>query len=919
MRSHAARTWTILRALSVLSGACSLAYEVVWGRWLVTILGGSALATGAVLSAYMGGLALGSWLLGRTSRRAARPLRVYAALEAGIALFALVFMMLAEGIQGMPGPLRFALSAIALLLPTTLMGGTIPLVMAWSEKAELPGAKTLGTLYGLNTIGAAAGCLATGFVLIPRLGLVLTSIVAVMGSLTIALAVFLRDARSKPAAPDAAASPAEAPAAAATDATGPESADPAPIAPAALSVVAFASGLTTLGLEVLWIRLLRITLGSTTYVFSLVVTTFILGIGLGGLVAARAPARVDVPRRLALLQLAFIALLLFDFLLMPRTPALFGALRAALPGWDGALIGTTVLCALVLFPAAFVSGWMFPLVGSLFMRRGHRGGEAGLLYFFNTIGAVVGALATTLVLIPVIGTARSFALLVGVSFVGLAVTTRATRSSARWIAAAGVGLLGGLVALGVARPGWTPTYLAHGAYLPPRREQVTPVVFAEGRSSTVLVERFGRDLGMAVDGKPEASTAYVDRSNQVLLGHLPALLQPRVDSGLVIGLGSGMTLGMVSVHGPSKLEVVELEARMRDAALAFGEFNHHVMEGGAATMIVDDGLNYLLSTDQRYDLITSDPIQPFFRGAAGLYTTEFFTRARARLTETGVMAHWLPLANMSVPDFKLIVRTFVNVFPYARLYWTGGFADTILVGRNVPWAEPGIDRAAFDRAAEDLRVVHIDSADEMDALLVADRDALVAWAWPGRFNEMDLPLLEFSAPRSLFANTIDQDLGELLLLRSMIPRDDPTWRAANVVLAYRANLEHMDDRGAADAALLYALGCTSAGPCEAAQRSGALRRILFERSMSAGDRALGRSGLVDRTGAAWWASPTPDSGSIAARALVEALVAYENAAALARDGLDDEAPKLAERAAALAGRFPPDSPLAARAAALAPN
>lgn len=928
--------WRVIQALFALSGACALAYEVVWGRWLVTVLGGSAMATSAVLTAYMGGLALGAWLFGGYSRRSAAPLRDYAFVELGVGLLALAFPLLAERVLGMPPAVRGAAAMVFLLAPTLLMGGTIPLVMAWSAGERLRHEETLGRLYGLNTVGAAVGCLGAGFVLIPKLGLQLSNIVAVMGNLVVALVVLFvhRGTRSPVASGDNADAMADATTDATTEIPAPTPArTPAREEPRALDLrvlhlLAFLSGFATLGLEVVWIRLLRITLGSTTYVFTLVVASYVLGIGLGGLRSAKAAVGTtgaagsdeEVPRRLAQCQLALVGLLALQFALLPKTPALFNALRAAVPGWDGALLGSAVLCVVALVPVASVSGLTFPLLGRLYLARGHLGRQTGVYYAINTLGAVAGSLLTALVLVPTLGSARTFALLAGLGVVGLVVYTRHGWSRPpRTFAAASLAVVSAGVALAVARPGWTPAYLAHGAYLAPRKERVETVVFAEGRSSTVLVESFGGQLGMAVDGKPEASTAYVDRANQILLGHLPALLAPRVDRALVVGLGSGMTLGMLTQHSPKELELVELEARMADAARCFGDWNHHVMERGGFRMIVDDGLNYLASTDRRYDVITSDPIQPFFRGAAGLYTTEFFRRASERLATGGVMAHWLPLANMTVAEFRLIVRTFIAVFPNARLYWTGGFADTLLVGSNGAF-EGGVNPAAFERAKGDLQGIYIDEAAQMDSLLIADRDVLLYWSGHGRKNTLAFPRLEFSSPRSVYANTVDGNMAELLVMRRAMDRDDPAWRLGDLVLAYRAELEHMGDAVTADRILLTALGCPeAAAQCAPARRSGLLRRILFERALAQGDRALTRAAAEDKARHAWWSGRLPPTMPVNP-GLVRALESYEHAralAALAEPALPDEVAKVAQRAQSVATAFPPDTAEALRARALA--
>ncbi len=949
--------WRVIQALFALSGACALAYEVVWGRWLVTVLGGSAMATSAVLTAYMGGLALGAWLLGGYSRRSKAPLRDYAFVELGIGLLALAFPLVAERVLGMPPVVRSAAAMLFLLAPTVLMGGTIPLVMAWSAGERLRHGETLGRLYGLNTVGAAVGCLGAGFVLIPKLGLDLTNIVAVMGNLVMALValslhrgtrspVALAGAAETPTARALAETPAETSMTPAETPLAPTEAPTPPPAPAPetevgraldlriLHLLAFLSGFATLGLEVVWIRLLRITLGSTTYVFTLVVASYVLGIGLGGLRSASAGAGTagtagsergmapggEVPRRLARCQLALVALLALQFALLPRSPALFNTLRAALPGWDGALLGSVVLCVVALVPVAYVSGLTFPLLGRLYLERGHLGRQTGVYYAVNTLGAVAGSLLTSLVLVPTLGSARTFAMLAGLGIVGLVVYARHAWSEVpRAFAAMSLAVVGAGLALAVTRPGWTPAYLAHGAYLPPPPARVEVVVFAEGRSSTVVVEDFGGQLGMAVDGKPEASTVYADRANQILLGHLPALLVPRVDSALVIGLGSGMTLGMLTEHSPRELELVELEARMADAARRFGQWNHQVMERSGFRMIVDDGLNYLASTDRRYDVITSDPIEPFFRGAAGLYTTEFFRRASERLATGGVMAHWLPIGYMSAADIRLIVRTFIGVFPNARLYWTGGLADTILVGSNRAFPA-GVNEAAFQRAKSDLRGIYIDEAAQMDALLIADRDVLLQWAGDGHANTLAFPRLEFSTPRSVYAHTLDRNMAGLLEMRRAMARDDPAWRRGDVVLAYRAELEPMGDPVTADRILLTALGCPEGDArCPPARGSGLLRRILFERALAGGDRAMARSAAEDQARRAWWSGRLPPTVSVNP-GLLRALEAYERArslASLASPTLPDEVATIAQRAKPLAQAFPPGSAEGVRARALA--
>ena len=905
--------WVLIQGFFTLSGACALAYEIVWGRWLVTVLGGSAMAAGAILTSYMGGLALGSWLFGRLSRSTSSPLKVYVLVEMGIGLLALFFPYFSTAILGLPGPLRMTLAMAALLAPTVLMGGTVPLVMAWSEDAGLAEGSTLGRLYGLNTLGAAVGCLSAGLLLIPSLGLQLTNVLAALANLLIALMVYLI-CRSDPAATPGAD---DAPAA---------STSPSPtVAPGAgrwlLHLIAFISGMVTLGLEVIWIRLLRITLGSTTYTFTFVITTFVMGIGLGGLLAGRTPEDAPVSRRLAISQAILLCLLALQFLLLPHTPALSQLLRAGSFDWSAAMVSSALICVVALLPATFVVGYMFPLLGRLYMRRGHRGRQIGILYAVNTVGAVAGSLLTTLAFIPGLGSAASYLLLTGMMFISLAGYGYLARARlSRWFPAIAGAIVVLVAVLAVARPGWTPEYMGRGAYLEQEAGERKVLHFHEGRNSTVLVEDFAAGRGLWVDGKPVASSVYIDYCNQVLLGHLPAVLHPAPRTGLVVGLGTGMTLGSLAEHELEHLEVVELEAGLVDAARFFGEYNHEVLDRPELRVIIDDGFNHLHGTELFYEVITSDPIQPYFRGAATLYSVNYFSRVRERLTEDGIMAHWLPLANMSVSDFKLIVRTFTEVFPYARLYWTGA-TDTILVGRQVPWEDPAVVRSQYEMARADLEQIFIEGPEEMESLLIADRELLRRWAGEGLVNEIDLPSLEFSAPRALHIDTVFQNLGILLKLRRGLGRPGPAERASDVVLAYNSGIRRIRDRRLVDEVLYGAIGCPS-GPanCDLVRHSGMLRRILWERALGAGDAAYDRHLQRGRLRQSWWYQG-PNTGMDAQRPgdwsdLKLALAAYEDAAVLASDRLSEEGIAIGMRARTLLDWFPESSPEGQRAAAL---
>lgn len=896
--------WRLMQTLFIVSGAAALAYEIVWGRWLVTVLGGSTIATCVVLSCYMGGLAAGAWAFGRLSSTAPAPLRIYVWVEISIGFVAILFPAFASWVLGLPGAVRLAASVVMLLVPTFLMGGTLPLVIAWTQKAGLPEGRSLGRLYGLNTVGAAGGCLAAGFWGIPALGLSRTNALAAVLNILIAVVVFFAFRRGWRAEKDAAPVAAQG--------TGSPAEPAAESARWPMHTVAFISGLATLGIEVLWIRLLRITLGSTTYTFTLVVATFILGLGIGGLWAGRVPESARPEVRLARSQLLLVALLALQFLALPLTPVVFSTLRFGATRWNSALLGSALLCLALLLPVTLVIGYLFPLLGRLYMRGGQRGRDVGQLYTVNTVGAVTGAVLTTLALVPWLGTAGAMLLLVALTVVSLGIYLHlARRQVGRLVMAAALAVGLTVVGLMVTRPGWTPDYLGYGAGWTQKLKESKNLYFAEGRSSTVLVESYDLGRVIRIDGKPVASTLLEDKANQVLLGHLPALLTSEVRNGLVVGLGSGMTLGALALHGLEELHLVELEPKVVEATRFFADDNHGVMDREELRVHFDDGFNFLHTTGLRFDVITSDPIQPFFRGAATLYSVEYFRRAAERLSERGVMAHWLPLANMSPEDFKMITRSFTDVFPYARLYWTGSTTDAILIGRNVPWDEPGIDAAQYRRAAASLQSIAIDSAEEMASLLMAERPVMRSWAGErGVRNTVEMPILEFTAGQALFAYTTPELLENLLAMRRHSSSGEPVWQATTILLAHKARSTPNGHAEVVLKSLLAAAGCDPDRPdCELIGRSGLLRRLIWNRAIREADRYLTRAFAAENLKKAWWhPAESAPVDALAAADLDRGVDYYEVMTRLTSDAVPGDRALVDKRLARLLTLLPEDSP-----------
>ena len=456
----------------------------------------------------------------------------------------------------------------------------------------------------------------------------------------------------------------------------------------------------------------------------------------------------------------------------------------------------------------------------------------------KTVGAVLGSLLTTILFVPTIGSAASYLVCIGMMFLSLAIYVRISHKHLTFRPYIMIGAFCAcFLALAVYRPGWTAAYLGRTAFRT-HEPLLNNLYFQEGAISTVLVEEVASGRGMLIDGKPVASTTFIDRLNQILLGHFPALLSNAFRHGMVIGLGTGMTLDSLAQHQFEHVDIVELEKTVFVGAKYFSEYNHHVLERPEVTTIVDDGFNYLHQARSQYDVITSDPIQPFFRSASTLYSSDYFARAQQRLTPDGVMAHWLPLAQMSVEDFKMIVRSFTDVFPHARLYWTGGLFDTVIVGKNRPWTAMSAEH--FEDAKRNLFEMNIESVDEVEALLIADQDILLRWAGDGPRNTIDLPFLEFSASRSLFIESGRENLRQLLMMRAQMPARSDAWRAISILLAYQSNIAPLRDDALSHHLLWNAISCDPSADhaCPLIASSGLLRRQLWDLALRQGEQAF---------------------------------------------------------------------------------
>ncbi|MBI4954422.1 MAG: fused MFS/spermidine synthase [Myxococcales bacterium] len=820
-------------ALLFFSGMCALIYQVAWLRELRLIFGASTPASAAVLAVFMGGLGYGSLLLSRRADRAARPLRLYALLEGGIALTAALSPLLLALARagyiaiggttrlGMAGGTvaRLVLAAIVLLPPTLLMGGTLPAAARAATSAEDAGRRTTALLYGMNTLGAVSGAVVSTFFLLEALGARATLWVGCLANGIVAMVALILDASLRPvrAGARAVAAPA-APAAEPGDATvaqvlEPEEAPaeleaPAPL-PAGPSLpvlpararrryttfvltAAAGTGFVFLLMELVWYRMLGPLLGGSSYTFGLILAVALLGIGLGGLGYALFPAK---PRLGAFaVSCALEAVLIaVPFALGDRVALFTITLRdLGVAGLGGHVLGWGIVTAVLVLPGALVAGYQFPLlIGLLGRADTELGRHIGLAYAFNTAGSILGSLAGGFFLFPGLGALGAWKLVVwllcllGVGAV--LVELSATRASPRAGPAARAGSWGRslrsalfvpvvLVAAALAlvhlplgpTQVWRHSPIGAGRedqlltrttrnklryVLHEKRRGVTREW--DGRESTIGLYTLN-DTAFLNNGKSDGA-AVMDSGTQVMGGLIGAMLHPGVRRALVIGLGTGSTAGWLgAIPDIERVDAVELEPAIREVARICTPVNHDVLGNPKVHLTFGDAREVLLTTPERYDLVFSEPSNPYRAGVASLFTEEFYQAVKQRLAPGGVFAQWVQAYEIDADSIRTIYATLSRVFGSVES-WRTKEADLVLIARDGDDVPLDLGALAARIAEEPWKTAlyktwRVDSVEGVLAHYVARPSlarAVAAKVGPAGVNTDDHTLLEFAFARAL--------------------------------------------------------------------------------------------------------------------------------------------------------------------------
>lgn len=742
---NASRWLALLRVLFSGSGCAALIYEIVWYQLLQFVIGSTSVSLGVLLATFMGGLCLGSIALPRfLAARMYHPLRVYAVLEMGIGLCGILVyfgMPLAGDLyisavgHGMSAILfRALICAACLMPPTLLMGASLPAASRWIETTPW-GVSWMGLLYAGNTLGAVFGCLLAGFYLLRVFDMATATFVAAAVNALVALAGFAMAARARNPRGAEAQDARQERAASHADWT--------------IYVAIALSGATALGAEVIWTRLLGLLLGATVYTFSIILAVFLIGLGAGSGAGAWFSRSVRPRAALGYCQLFLVAGISWTAFMLARS----------LPNWPiNPMLSTSPWVVFQLdlaraiwaiLPATLLWGASFPLaLAGVAAREDDAGRLVGKIYAANTAGAIAGALAFSLVLIPWVGTQQSQRVLIAISMASALVVllpviwaSRAKLGAVLLAAAMAASCF--LVASVAKVPG---NLIAYGRRIMSSEGHSEILYTGEGINSSIAISRWDDGaIQFHVSGKVEASTEPYDMRLQRLLGHMPALLDKDPRSVLVVGFGAGVTAGSFVVHPTIQhIVICEIEPLIPPVATRyFAAQNYNVLHDPRTEMVYDDARHFVLTTREKFDIITSDPIHPWVKGSASLYTKEYFEMVKQHLKPGGIVTQWVPLYESDEDAVKSEIATFFDVFPYGTVWANdqmGEGYDLFLLGQAEPikidldQVQQRLDSPEYARVAASLREVGVSTAVDLFASYAGEKSDLGGWLQGAQIN-----------------------------------------------------------------------------------------------------------------------------------------------------------------------------------------
>jgi predicted membrane-bound spermidine synthase len=744
------------------SGFAGLIYESIWSHYLRLFLGHAAYAQTLVLAIFMGGMALGAWLASRFSARLADPLLAYALIEALIGVGSLAFHDVFVAVRGAVHDFKWLTGAALILPQSLLLGMTFPLMSAGLLRLRPQrSGYAIAMLYFTNSLGAAAGVLASGFYFIERVGLPGALLAAAIVNLGVAAAVMLLPGRIPTPRPQVAA------------------AKEMPLSMLLLAVAAL-TGMSSFMYEIGWIRMLSLVLGSSTHAFELMLSAFILGIAFGGLwVRRRIDAAPDAVRLLGWVQ---VAMGLAALATLPVYASSFAVMQQAMgmltPSEQGYVAFNFVshaLCIAVMFPAAFCAGMTLPLITHALLRAGAGERAIGRVYAANTAGAIAGVLAAVHVGLPLLGLKG---LIAAGAAIDLGLGLLLLRGAGAWrlggaASLSAAALLAAVFVVRLDAHEMASGVFRHGVLLDKRRNQV---LFQEdGKTATVSVTGNSQQRSLRTNGKPDGSVRFdaapdADEVTMTLLGALPQFLAPEARRVANIGFGTGISSHvLLASERIEALDTIEIEPAMVRAAVHFRPFNARALEDPRSHLHYEDAKTFFSTRRFQYDVIVSEPSNPWVSGVAGLFSTEFYRDASSYLRDGGLFVQWVQIYEMTPALLATVVAALEPHFSDYEL-WQANDGDLLIVaarGGRVPRPDASAFGNARLRAA--LERFHLRSLDDLLLHRIAGRDAIGPYfaMFGAQANSDYFPVLEQKAPEARFRQQRADEV--LLLMRAGLP------------------------------------------------------------------------------------------------------------------------------------------------------
>ncbi len=751
---------SILWLAFFLSGIAGISYELVWAKYLVHLFGASTPAAAGTVSIFFSGLALGALLFGRLFDRLSRPVRAYGILEIAIGCTAALvpwmvrlserWLVVLESI-GETWLVRLVMAAIVLLVPATLIGGTFPAMAAVARQMSDPFRRT-ARFYGLNTLGAVTGCILIGFHTIPAIGLKLTTLYMTLLNVSIGLVALVISLLPKCSSWISLAK---------KQARSSKTRKSQQLSWKMASILAVCSGLLAIGTEVLWIRALILSFQGTVYVFAVVLTSYLIGIGSGSLL-------LTFLRRLLKHEIILLGLLysvialacLGAMLLFPHFTEWANRMRDAqiVRSWGTYTFATAGMALLAMLPATLAMGASLPLLIGLADIPERESRTAGLLYGLNTLGGIVGSLLATFGLMPWLGLSGALmahvtgylALLMLLGISGAMNLSRGYLTALPLILAALLTILKIYPEVNGSRERADSRLLFY-------KDAPSGTIGIYHDEQNVRRLRINNYYGLS-DTSPKTTRL------QRRLGHLPMLMHPAPQRALLIGMATGTTLAAMSQYPLLQLDCVELHPTVIEVASYFEAVNHSIWRQPNVRIQGCDGRRFLRRTGQTYDVIVGDLYLPSNAGVGALYSLEHFLAAKNRLASHGVFVAWLPLYQLAPEQVASITKTFLKVFPQAE-GWMGHWGKRRLILGLVGWKSPPPpssqrpSAASIERKLWELSIQEsgLEKQTRIQSRQLLSAELLRRWAQDANVNTLDHPVIEYSAPRAIMQSWIRND------------------------------------------------------------------------------------------------------------------------------------------------------------------